>query len=179
MAGLDWDSAGASIGAAIVTIREMVSGNTKVEIIRERMGVVADRLEMAKDQLSYQRDVLAREEARSAKLEAELVEARAENRALQLQVDSFNKQAIPETFVERKGLWFKRMADGGWSENAHCPNCRSVLVRAYQGLACPKKHCGWAKVTGAAAIPGILAELRAQDAIPNKTASGYDPFAES
>jgi hypothetical protein len=171
MGGIDWDSAVLSLGAAVTTIREMLRSNAKVEIIRERMGVVADRLDLAKDQLSYQREVLTREETRSAELLAELNEVRAENRALKLQVNAFNQQPPPETFVERKGMLFKRMADGAWSENAFCPNCRAALTRAYQGFTCTQKGCGWTKLNGASAIPGILAELKAQDATPGKAVS--------
>lgn len=177
MAGFDWDSAGASIGGAIVVIRELISTSTKVEIMRDRMGVVADRLELAKDQFSYMKDVLSHEESLSEKLAQDLNDARAEIQALKLQVEAFNRQAMPETFAERNGILFRRMADGAWSSNAFCPNCRNVLVRNFRGLICSNKSCRWANVSAAHLVPAGLAELKAQDETPGKVKTDWDPLA--
>jgi len=177
MSGWDWETIVAGLGTAIGAIREMASSKEKVEVIRERMGVVADRLELSKDQLSFLKDVLSREIAHSEKLALELSETRAENRALQLQVVALNQQVGPEKFAERHGLLFKRMADGAWSSNAHCPNCRTVLTKAFQQLHCT--NCKWTMTHGASKIDQGLAELRAQDATPSKALSDYDPYKET
>ncbi|GEM_PF-2130266 len=177
MAGWDWETIVTGLGTAIGAIREMAGSKAKVEVIQERMGVIADRLEFAKDHLSYLKDMLEREEARSEKLISELSEASAENRDLQVQVATLNQQVGPEKFAERHGLLFKRMVDGAWSSNAHCPNCRTVLTRAFRHLKCSK--CHWEMVNGAGKIQQALAELQAQDATPGKVLSDYDPFQQS
>ena len=179
MGGFDWDSVGASIGAAIVTIREMLSTDAKVEIIRERMGVVADRLDLAKDQMTYLRELLTREESRAAQLAEELAKVREENRALETKVHALNKAGQAETFAERGGFYFKQDVTGRWSDIGYCPNCRSAIARSNQTLTCSNKGCNWAMLGGAHRMASALAQLRAQDALPGKTASDYDPFAES
>lgn len=177
--GMDWEDAALKLGAAIGVIRDVLSSSAKVEVMRERLGLVAERLDLAKDQLTNLGQLLSREESRSAKLEEELAKMREENRALEMKVATLHLIGQPEPFAERGGFLFKRDATGRWSDITYCPNCKSVIVRALQHLACSNKHCGWAMQSGTHRMLAALAALRNEDAIPGKAQSDYDPITDS
>ena len=176
----DWETAAAGIGTAASVIREFIGGSIKADILRERMGIVADRLDLAKDQILYQGQMMSRQETRIAELLSDLDKTRADNRTLNLQVSALQLRIPVETFVEQKGLFFKRSGDGTWSDNAYCPNCKSALIRAGRGLSCANKNCGWADpFQGAGKMVSALSALRAHDAATVGHAdTEYDPLKE-
>lgn len=90
------------------------------------MGFLSDLL---KDYpaLNVAQERVALAEAKYAALEEENKRLKGENAQLKGELAAAQRQIPSDDFVERRGVLFKRRADGKFDPDAYCPKCKTPL----------------------------------------------------